>query len=448
MMKKHLLWVPLLAGVWACGGSLPADSDAAAKSTPCNADPGGGRVVVAVIDSAFNPYHEFFHANSRIYPGCAPSSVTPEVLAAFGIDASRTIDVTRTGNLARDIATDEAKWNPVRSNRFYWFKGTNVIGISFNTVPPLKPEPAKNPHGVGTVSRVLEANPDAIIVFIEGVASNDGETLAMTHPMVDVITTSYGLPGSLPLPGHIESSFTGTYLHGKLHFGASDNSPALSPPDGTSGPWWSVGIAGFQEGTSEGREAVSGNVVDFIADFTQGMPYCMDCERGERSVDGTSFATPTSAGVFSKILLEARRATGHSGGIVIADGQPPAMVAAGGKTITNWQFRRALEEAAWVPGVTDYSAGASYPIPPVAPWTVVGWGVISPDPERGVVQETLAHLGIGASPTRFKEPGFCEHQTATIDARKFYWDFVNVGSETFLDPPQPDPFIYCPALIP
>lgn len=60
-----------------------------------------------------------------------------------------------------------------------------------------------------------------------------------------------------------------------------------------------------------------------------------------------------------------------------------------------------------------------------------------------MVQEALAQLGIGGAPTRVKEPGFCAHQTALIQARKGYWDFVNVDSETFMSPPSPDPFVFC-----
>lgn len=54
----------------------------------------------------------------------------------------------------------------------------------------------------------------------------------MTHPAIDLISTSYGFPGSVPVPGHIANSFTGVFTMGKLHFGAADNTPALSPG------WW------------------------------------------------------------------------------------------------------------------------------------------------------------------------------------------------------------------
>src|ERR1044072_1196945 len=61
---------------------------------------GPPRVVVADIDSGINVYHSFFNAGGEGYKTAAPSSVTPEVLAAFGIDAAHQIELTRTGNFA------------------------------------------------------------------------------------------------------------------------------------------------------------------------------------------------------------------------------------------------------------------------------------------------------------------------------------------------------------
>ena len=44
---------------------------------------------------------------------------------------------------------------------------------------------------------------------------------------------------------------------------------------------------------------------------------------------------------------------------------------------------------------------------------------------------------------RTKSADACYFQTALITLRKGYWDYVAVGSETFLNPPQPDPFLFC-----
>ena len=398
------------------------------------------RVVVADIDTGINPYHEFFNLGEN-------SSVTPAVLAEFGIDEAHIMRLTRTGNFQRDYAADKAQWDAVKEGEPYWFEGTNIIAISFEPGERIiLPDDEDDTHGVGTAASVLGANPEAIVVFAEGMADADAETWTFNHPAVDAVTTSYGFPGSLPIPFHVVNSYVGVVENGKHHFGAADNSPALSPPDGTSGPWWSIGIAGFEEGSSEGRQVVSGSLPDFVADFTQDLPYCAECEKGTQSVGGTSFATPRSAGTFSKILLEARRAAGHVGGIVTEGVETPLMVN-GSFTLTNWQIRRALEQGAYYPTTADWDPVEgvfdflSVPVNDVAPWAQVSWGVITPDAEHEVVSQTLSHLGVGAPATRTKSAEACAAMTANIQARHAYWDNVAIGSESFLT--SADPYIYC-----
>ncbi|MCW2613877.1 MAG: hypothetical protein JWN08_871, partial [Frankiales bacterium] len=392
------------------------------------------RVVVADVDSGINPYHADYYRG--------PSEVTPDVLAEFpGI---RTITLTRTGDFAADLAADRAVWDAVQLGQPYWFAGTNVIGVSFDPDTPTRIlADAGDEHGVGTSSAVLDANPEAVVLFVEGVNA-DSETYAFTHPAVDVVTTSYGIPGSVPTGEHLASSYDGTVNRGKLHFGASDNSPALSPPDGTSGPWWTIGVAGFHEDTSGGREALSGNLVDVVADFTQTLPYCSDCESGRSSASGTSFATPRAAGTASKVLLEARRAAGHVGGPVVKAGLG-SLAVAGTRPLTPWQLRRAFEQAATYPDVAAYDPqsallddlGTSVPVNPVAPYLQVGWGVFAP----AVVGDALAHLGFGGTPSAAKSAEACAFNNATIDLRHAYWDQLALSSESAGQ--AGDPYLYC-----
>jgi hypothetical protein len=303
-------------------------------------------------------------------------------------------------------------------------------------------------HGTGTSASVFGANPEAVVVMVEGVNS-ESETFAFTHPAVDIVTTSYGFPGSPPIPFHLENSYEGTVKRGKLHFGAADNSPALSPPDGTSGPWWTIGVAGFHEDTSGGRELLSGNVVDVVSDFTQNLPYCHDCTTETRDVSGTSFATPRSAGTASKILLEARRAAGHVGGPVVKDGIDSLMVD-GSTQLTPWQLRRSFEQAAAYPGIGDFDPesaifddfGTSAPVNDAAPYTQTGWGIFSPDEKYGVVGEALARLSGGGDPERDKGADACAFNNAQHDLRHVYWDNVAIGSESFFTA-DGDPFIHC-----
>ena len=403
----------------------------------------GPRVVVAVIDSGINAYHEYFHAGGTLYKDSAPSSVTPAVLREFGIDKDHIIRVTRTDNFAADFKKDAAQWRKIKAGEPYWFAGTNIIGISYEGSSPLTPAGDASAHGIGTAASVLTANPEAIVVAVEGINENS-ERWAFTHPAVDIITTSYGPVTSVPTLQHLSSSYTGVVKNGKAHFGAAANDPTWSSLDQTSGPWWSIGIAGFEEGTSGGRQLTSGNVPDFVGDFHQELPYCRSCEEGLRVVGGTSFATPRSAGTFSKILLEARRASGHIGGIV-KSGKEMRLVD-GDYSFTVWEMRRALEESAYYPGVGDYGnqetpEAGSVPVIDAAPWFQTGWGLISPAARYDVIKETLAHLGVTGKAKRTKPQAACDFMTANMEARHGYWDRAAAMGESYGT--SQDPYIYC-----
>ena len=402
------------------------------------------RVVVAVIDSGINPYHEYFHARGPLYKDKKPSSVTAAVLNEFGIGKKQIIKVTRTGNFAADFAKDRKQFERIKRGEPYWFKGTNIIGISFlGDKQRLRPDGTASSHGIGTAGAVLAANPDAIVVPVEDI-SEESEKWAFTHPAVDIITTSYGPLTSAPTLNHLSNSYTGVVENGKAHFGAAANDPTYSTLDQTSGPWWSIGIAGFEEYTSNGRQMSSGNVPDFVGDFTQDLPYCRSCEQGLSNVGGTSFATPRSAGTFSKVLLEARRASHHSGGIVTRNGKK--LLVDGRHSLDVWEMRRALEKSAYYPKAGDYGTegGAdptSVPVIDAAPWLQTGWGLITPDKRRKVIEQTLAHLKIKGKVTRTKPQGACDFMTANMEARHAYWDRVAVLGQSYGK--SKDPYIYC-----
>ncbi len=408
------------------------------------------RVVVAVPDSFSNPYHEFFHAGGPLYKKSKPSSVTPAVLKEFGIKKSNIITLTRTGNFVKDFAKDKAQFDNIKKGQPYWFEGTNLIGISFNEEGMrLRPDGSSSAHGVGTTAAVLAANPDAIVVSVDS-TRDESEEWAFTHPAVDIVTTSYGPFTGVPTLNHLSYSYTGVVKNGKLHFGAATNDPSLAPFDETSGPWWSIGIAGFEEGDTEGRQVSSGTLTDFVADFTQELPYCRNCEEGTSFPSGTSFASPRSAGTMSKILLEARRAAGHTGGVITKGVKTPAMVSAGKKSLTNWDLRRALEEAAYYPSATDYHPGTgdggifgatSVPVNDAAPWLQTGWGVITPDADHDVIKEALAHLGLGPKPARSKGAEVCTFMTTQMEARHLYYDNLAAFGESYGT--SEDPYVYC-----
>jgi hypothetical protein len=440
-------------------------------------DPDRPRVVVADLDSAINPYHDFYYQR--------PSAVTQEVLAELGVEPENVVRLTRTGNFAVDIAADAGFWSSVERGELYHFLGTSIIATSLAySEPYLKPTTAKNPHGVGTSSAVLMANPDAIIFFVEAndaLGSAETHAAAFQHPAVDIVTTSYGISfasGLLPAPEYraFEHSYEGVVERGKLHFSSGGNGPGVTALRGGAGPWWSIGVSGIEEASSDGDTLLSGNLPDFVSDFTQRLPYCMDCESGDASVSGTSFSTPRSAGLASKVLLELRQSLKHKGGVrfvgetpVMATDVPRGKGAARkcGETrictsITSWQIRRALEQAAWIPQATDYDptqatgGGIGLPISPVAPWLQTAWGDLTTDPAKGVASAALAELGFGSGTPRLKPVGYCEYQTEVILVRKTWWDTVaptlpdnpELTGETPPGAPEEDPFVYCSPAAP
>jgi hypothetical protein len=409
------------------------------------------RVVVAVIDSAINPYHEFFYRQ--------PVRVTEALLQAFDVPPSRRITLTRTGNAAADIAADAAFWSQVERGKSYYFVGTNLIvrseaGAAFS---PLLPTASKSPHGVGVTSAVLTANPDAIILFVEteGDLGNDAaQSYAFQHPEVDLINTSYGfqvplIGVPLPLPLTYSFSFEGVVERGKLHFSAAGNGIGITALDPGAGAWWGIGVSGIEEYSSEGDTAVfSSNVADFVADFTQELPYCMVCQSGtDPFVAGTSFSSPQAAGVTSRVILEARRLVGHQGGIR-SDGGAPLMIKGAGFEISNWFVRRALEQAARIPSALDYDPIngvfdlGSVPVNPVAPWLQIGWGDLSYNPEYGVVDAALSHLNLKpASFARSKGADYCEFQSGVMDFRFEYWNTIDGLSV------DENPIVYCESAL-
>lgn len=143
------------------------------------------------------------------------------------------------------------------------------------------------------------------------------------------------------------------------------------------------------------------------------------------------------------MVLSARRAAGHTGGI---DQSTARMVNANGVSINNWQVRRALEVAAYVPTVDDYDPigglfDIAAPVVPVVPYLLIGWGVLTPDTDHAVVSQALAHLNISGTVSRQKDSNTCTYMSTLIQARTVYWNYVAVGSESLLS--SEDPYLSC-----
>lgn len=453
LLKSSMMAAMLLAG---CGGGDTVSLEPRSQSSVSGSAAvdlvatGDARAVVAVIDSGINPYHEIYHRGGPLYGDAAPVAVTQEVLSAFGIREDHVLTLTRTGDFAKDVERDAAQWARVVPGQAYWVRGTNLILIGFDTSnpQPLKPAPGRDPHGVGTSAALLKAAPNSVLVFVEGTVP-ESEQYAFSHPAIDIVSTSYGTPGSVPVVSQaLRGSYEGVLKGGKLHVGAADNSPALVTFDGTSGPWWSMGVAGFDEASS-GRELGSGTAPDFLASFTQDLPYCMDCESGTISVSGTSFATPRAAGVAAQVLQRIRFVYGQRGGISGVAAGLPVMATNGKDSVSVWQLRRALERAAVQPSLASFmpSTATSVPVLPVLPAAQVGWGVLSPDAASGTINRAVDVL-LGRDVPDTSAPGTCEIQTGLLQARRLYWDTVNPLSPSFQNAPATSPLVTCGGVLP
>lgn len=386
-------------------------------------EPADSRVVVAPVDSGINPYHQFFAVEE--------SSVTEAVLDEFRAELPEGATL-RTIDLGESYLADVAagKYDDIAAGDLAYFTGTNIIARSSITVDgrpapdgdrPFLPDDDGDTHGTGVTGSVVRGNGEAVVFFVEGTAN---EGVAFRHPAVDIVTTSYGFATAAPLP--LDGSHEGVVELGKLHAGATTNDPSLAPMDGTGGPWWVLGVAGFEEGSSEGKQVFSGTFPDLTADFTQDLPYCDTCREGTESVGGTSFATPLTAGVASKVLLDQRRAAGHLGGITANEDGTMVMVdRADGDDVTTWDLRRAMEVGAYVPGLevsaqnaTDFILSA--PVNPALPAAQVGWGVVTEDPEHEVVANANAYLADGSLTA--KPTGTCEFMSGLMTFRFTTWD--------------------------
>jgi hypothetical protein len=404
-----LVTLSLLAG---CLSSSPGDDDPSPGEGDATSSAIPPHVVVADIDTGINVYHDRFQ-------GSLPDALVDSFVDAATGQPPVRVRLTQEGNFTQRYEADAGVWANLTRGTLYYFEGTRVLGISF-----LSDDGDENPvldhpdgsHGTGTAGAVMDANPEAIVVLVEGVGNGEGELWTMSQPWVDVTTMSYGPVGSPPTSATEE---TGTHAAthagwrgGKLPVGAADNTPSLAPNDATAGPPWVIGVAGDHV-ESRCRDHVSGTFPDVTANFTQVLPRANSVdERGQTS--GTSFSTPTTAGTLSAIVLKVRQAWNHTDGIT--DGA--LAVSPDGLRVTNGDVRLAMNNTAYYFGTADCAPdpGTSLPVNPAAPWLQMGWGHVGPE----VVDKAAAKL-LGATPYEAWDPGAKAFQDALYDYRVRLW---------------------------
>jgi len=387
------------------------DDEGQNSSASLNSDTGWRHYsVVAPVDTGINVYHDHFRT-SEVYPDW--------LLDSLGV--TKTCDITFDGSWQdRYEADKESCWDNITTSDIVYFAGTKIIGTSPDggTDIHILDDPSDG-HGTAVTGAVLDANPDAVIFFVEGF-STEAVLAASNQPLVDIISTSFGAIGSLPVPGIETGTYEAVVGNNKIHTGAADNTPSPAVQDATAGPPWSIGIAGYAEEGDDQKETMSGSYPDIAADWTQVLPNHDDTD-GYHETSGTSFATPRTAGILSFILQELREEfnDGGSGASTNRGGYLVNGTSSDGEsyTIRNSEVRNALNLSAWYPSFTTWDPlSGTTPVSPVAPCTQVGWGVVN----MSNIEPMLMHLN-GTQPMDSRPGDVVLCMNINQEAREAYW---------------------------
>ena len=363
--------------------------------------------IVAPIDTGINVYHDHFRTNET-YPDW--------LLEGLGV--TMTCELTFSGTWQERYDADkESCWDKINSTDIVYFPGTKIIGTTpdDNTDIPILDDPSDG-HGTAVTGAVLDANPDAIIFFVEGF-SDAAVLAAANQPLVDIISTSFGPIGSIPVPGIEDATEVAVVQEKKIHTGAADNSPSPAVQDSTAGPPWSIGISGYAEEGDDQKETMSGSYPDIAADWTQVLPNHDDID-GYHETSGTSFATPRTAGLLSKVIQHLRTESGDFSSGADPDLRNGYLVYGDNMNISQAQIRDALNLSAWYPSFNTWDPlSGTTPVSPVAPCTQIGWGVVN----ESNVEPIINHLnGKTMQPDRPSDVTLCMETNQEI--RETYWN--------------------------
>jgi len=361
--------------------------------------------IVAPIDTGINVYHSHFILNETL----------PNWMLE-GLGVTMWCNITTEGTWQERYEADrETCWDVITSSDIVYFPGTRIIATTPDdgTDIPILDDPSDG-HGTAVTGAVLDANPDAIIFFVEGF-SDAAVLAAANQPLVDIITTSFGPIGSIPVPGIEDSTRVAVVENKKIHTGAADNTPSPAVQDPTAGPPWSIGVSGYAEEEDDQKETMSGSYPDIAADWTQMLPNHDDID-GYHETSGTSFATPRTAGILSMVLTMLRENSGDllSGASEERNG---LLVNGTNLSVSNDDIRDALNLSAWYPSASSWDpTSGTLPISPVAPCTQVGWGVVN----LSNIQPLFNHLaGIDSMPQRPADVVACMEANQAM--REAYW---------------------------
>tara|TARA_Y100000589_G_scaffold64204_1_gene55681 strand:+ start:9840 stop:11174 length:1335 start_codon:yes stop_codon:yes gene_type:complete len=394
----------LISAIFLAIAYSPSDDTVAQSISQTTSDEWRAFSVIAPIDTGINVYHDHFRTNET-YPQW--------LLDDLGVN--KVCDLTFSGTWQERFDADRADcWDNLTTSDIVYFPGTKIIGTSPDGDGGiLILDDPSDGHGTAVTGSVIDANPDAVIFFVEGF-SDTAVLAAANQPLVDVISTSFGAIGSVPLPGIEDATKVAVVENNKLHTGAADNSPSPAIQDATAGPPWSIGIAGYAEEGDDQKEIMSGSYPDISADWTQYLPNHDDIE-GYHETSGTSFATPRTAGIISYVLQSLRHEYSDfgSGASVERDGM---LVSGSNFTVSNQEVRQAINLSAWYPDFGWDPTSGTMPISPVMPCMQTGWGLVN----LSNIEPIIAHLN--QSSIMGERPSDVEAcMSANQELRESYW---------------------------
>ncbi|HLE97757.1 MAG TPA: S8/S53 family peptidase [Candidatus Thermoplasmatota archaeon] len=393
---------------------LEAASDVtwlAAGALPAEAAPPKARVVVALLDSGLNPYHQEFRR-----PGATAHPST--YLAGYPADTDALNLAFDAADWESAVARDETRWNSTESGRLYWVPGTNVVGlVAFAGTGARYDEGG---HGTGTASiatgRTLGACPDCLVVAVQGDLLA-GYRWAAAQPWIDVVSVSLGVIGNIYFPVTTVNSTHGGALAGQAWFTGAGNGwwvgadgvPAgrsvptptqFSPLTGSS---WTLRVGSFDTAKRQ-TTAYTSQPVDVVT-ASMKTAASFDSFDATNEFGHTSGATPEAAGLFARMLLGARQAMGDmDGGVangVAATGAPVPGGALEDGLLTREEALRVFLHAAKTVALEDAGADPADPTITPAPRGTEYWSQ-----GYGLANATTAELalavllGIAAEPDR------------------------------------------------
>jgi hypothetical protein len=359
----------LVVGIGAalCASLLPAAGAAGATSAAGKAATvhGGDDVtVIAVIDTAFSPYHWDYlasrmpQAKDRDPSNDLSLTKSPDTwLDGFpgpgAFDSYNRLDLTlekkdEDAQLVTLDAADEQKWASVKASsreevNYYWLPGTKVVGALDFGGNQIHGESSAHGHGTTSVSvgNLHGTCPECLLVFISYSGSASGEAAiewALAQPWIDAISNSYGFSTGLRdriYSGSDTQAQRRATDRGQTIFFSAGNGQAntFTVPNTTTfssqeGPDWIVTVGAVAPETHASYSG-HGKPAD-IAGIGSSYPASYGADTvsatGPSGFGGTSNATPTIAGTYGRALYMARRALPGPSRV-----QSRGVIAAGGR---------------------------------------------------------------------------------------------------------------------